>query len=78
MGLSLLAVGVPSEGIFLLWGAGLVCGAAVAWALRLSSSVTVLSGLGDAPGIRFPSLMEACSGSRSQVDESRTFTRRSV
>ena len=37
-----------------------------------------LSGLGNDPGNRIPGLMGACSGSRSQIDEPRMSTRRSV
>ena len=51
-------------------------GRLVGRAPRLPSGVAALSGLGDAPGIRLPSLMEACCGSPSHVDESRTSTRR--
>ena len=59
-------------------GLSLSVGRPVNQSLRFSSRVTALSGLGNAPGIRFPRLIEACSGSRSQFDESRTSTRRSV
>ena len=43
---------------------------------RLPSGVAALSGLGDAPGIRLPSLMDACRGHPSYVGESRMSARR--
>ena len=43
---------------------------------RLPSGVAALSGLGDAPGIRLPSLMDACRGAPSHVGESRMSARR--
>ena len=43
---------------------------------RLPSGVAALSGLGDAPGIRLPSLMDACRENPSHVGESRMSARR--
>ena len=44
--------------------------------MPLTLDIGALSGLGNGPGIRFPGLIEACIGSRSQIDESRMSTRR--
>ena len=46
--------------------------------MPLPLDVGAFSGLGNGSGIRFPGLIEAYSGSRSQIDESKMSTKRSV